>query len=282
MKTHIMTKAVTPVLAVTAWLLVAQTAQCFYNPSTGRWISRDPIHEKGGLNLYSLVGNDGVNRLDKHGLAGWVWGPATTTDYSISYDSAMTIRNYAAPSAYRSGTWLAERYAKHLGGLNDTLFQHYLHGAGAAVDLTSDATIKSEVAGALSPKMDNAIADIKKQVESSKCPGSLLLPMMLSVSFLGDPGFTAIDRTSFKSSVWVIGGANAGLSKECRAIVLCACVRPIVAITACDFHMYFYDQFADAADKDHSQTGAQEWAGGTQFDETGAWGRTVSQSAAYQ
>jgi hypothetical protein len=31
------------------------------NPLTGRWISRDPIEEEGGVNLYGFVGNDGVN-----------------------------------------------------------------------------------------------------------------------------------------------------------------------------------------------------------------------------
>jgi RHS repeat-associated protein len=36
----------------------------YYDPVTGRWPSRDPIQEKGGLNLYRFVGNDGINRLD--------------------------------------------------------------------------------------------------------------------------------------------------------------------------------------------------------------------------
>jgi len=36
----------------------------YYDPLTGRWPSRDPIEEEGGVNLYGFVGNDGVNRLD--------------------------------------------------------------------------------------------------------------------------------------------------------------------------------------------------------------------------
>jgi RHS repeat-associated protein len=40
----------------------------FYNPLTGRWINRDPIEEKGGLNLYGFVENDGVNEFDVLGL----------------------------------------------------------------------------------------------------------------------------------------------------------------------------------------------------------------------
>ncbi len=36
----------------------------YYDPLTGRWPSRDPIEEEGGLNLYGFVGNDGVNGWD--------------------------------------------------------------------------------------------------------------------------------------------------------------------------------------------------------------------------
>ncbi|MBK1882238.1 RHS repeat-associated core domain-containing protein [Luteolibacter pohnpeiensis] len=40
----------------------------FYDPITGRWPSRDPIEEDGGINLYGFVGNDGMNRWDLLGL----------------------------------------------------------------------------------------------------------------------------------------------------------------------------------------------------------------------
>jgi uncharacterized protein RhaS with RHS repeats len=40
----------------------------WYDPLTGRWPSRDPIEERGGINLYGFVGNDGVNRVDVLGL----------------------------------------------------------------------------------------------------------------------------------------------------------------------------------------------------------------------
>jgi RHS repeat-associated protein len=39
-----------------------------YNPSTGRWHSRDPLGEQGGANLYGFVNNDGVNSVDPFGL----------------------------------------------------------------------------------------------------------------------------------------------------------------------------------------------------------------------
>jgi RHS repeat-associated protein len=39
-----------------------------YEPNLGRWLSRDPIGIKGGLNEYGFVNNDGVNHWDKLGL----------------------------------------------------------------------------------------------------------------------------------------------------------------------------------------------------------------------
>ena len=36
----------------------------FYDSVTGRWPSRDPIEEDGGINLYGFVGNDGLDRVD--------------------------------------------------------------------------------------------------------------------------------------------------------------------------------------------------------------------------
>jgi hypothetical protein len=48
----------------------------WYDPQTGRWPSRDPIEEEGGINLYGFVGNDGINYVDLVGLSklpGTVW-----------------------------------------------------------------------------------------------------------------------------------------------------------------------------------------------------------------
>ena len=39
-----------------------------YLPHLGRWATRDPLGEAGGLNLYAFVGNNPVNWLDPWGL----------------------------------------------------------------------------------------------------------------------------------------------------------------------------------------------------------------------
>jgi RHS repeat-associated protein len=40
----------------------------YYDPRTGRWPSRDPIEEDGGVNLYGFVGNTSINFCDALGL----------------------------------------------------------------------------------------------------------------------------------------------------------------------------------------------------------------------
>jgi RHS repeat-associated protein len=40
----------------------------YYNPATGRWPSRDPLGERGGINLYGALINDLINSSDSLGL----------------------------------------------------------------------------------------------------------------------------------------------------------------------------------------------------------------------
>jgi uncharacterized protein RhaS with RHS repeats len=47
---------------------VADYGYRYYDPVTGRWPSRDPIEENGGVNLYVFVENYGVGLIDVFGL----------------------------------------------------------------------------------------------------------------------------------------------------------------------------------------------------------------------
>jgi hypothetical protein len=67
----------TAILRCNIWL------QIFYNTSTGRWLSRDPLGERGGKNLYGFAWNDPLSYLDPLGLAScglFVFRPATIDD----------------------------------------------------------------------------------------------------------------------------------------------------------------------------------------------------------
>src|SRR5437667_10703929 len=41
----------------------------YLHSKLGRWLNRDPIGEKGGVNLYGFVSNDPVQKSDRLGLA---------------------------------------------------------------------------------------------------------------------------------------------------------------------------------------------------------------------
>src|SRR5262249_11380828 len=58
-------------------LLVSPTR--LYGAAIGRFLSRDPINESGGLNLYSYAGGDPVNHTDPLGLS---WGTFTDGAWS--------------------------------------------------------------------------------------------------------------------------------------------------------------------------------------------------------
>jgi RHS repeat-associated protein len=62
-----------------------------YDAGTGRWLSRDPIEEAGGINLYDYVANDPVDQTDPLGLAGGGRGnPATAdTPWLRNYDELL-------------------------------------------------------------------------------------------------------------------------------------------------------------------------------------------------
>ncbi len=90
------------VLVVLLGLLVGRDALAFYNPQTGRWLSRDPINEAGfnhlthanarfkGVeerNLWSFVQGNPVNRYDVNGLL----GPTIPVAVALAAELALCI-----------------------------------------------------------------------------------------------------------------------------------------------------------------------------------------------
>ena len=60
-------KSVTPITHTPEWNLHISGLR-YYTPELGRWVSRDPISEKGGVNLYGFVRNSVISSYDKLGL----------------------------------------------------------------------------------------------------------------------------------------------------------------------------------------------------------------------
>jgi RHS repeat-associated protein len=62
----------------------------WYDPATGRWLSKDPIGISGGLNLYAFCGNDPVNYMDPWGLFWREAGSVALGTFSGAVSGAAT------------------------------------------------------------------------------------------------------------------------------------------------------------------------------------------------
>jgi len=74
----------------------------YYDPVTGRWPSRDPIEEMGGINLYGFVGNDGMNAWDYLGNKPGQGHPFSfrVRRFRLSYESDNPIEGYCGEHSW--------------------------------------------------------------------------------------------------------------------------------------------------------------------------------------
>ena len=85
----------------------------YYSPDMGRWLSRDPIEERGGLNLYAFVNNDPVNHYDKLGNKCCVFTYPFIPLYSwghevLKCDNGVYISKYPSTWPISSPIWERE------------------------------------------------------------------------------------------------------------------------------------------------------------------------------
>ena len=88
----------------------------YYDPVTGHWLSKDPIGERGRVNLYGFVGNDGINKLDFMGLN------ARAYARSKVQEAAGVV--FSVYEGYASGMWQS-LYDKFFPTLFDVNFVSY-------------------------------------------------------------------------------------------------------------------------------------------------------------
>jgi pyrrolidone-carboxylate peptidase len=83
-------------LAFVFSLILSPFARAYYNPIQGRWCSRDPIAERGGVNLYGFVANAPTGAVDTDGRA-------VTVSIGGEINSTTTIPQYSGTIVIVSG-----------------------------------------------------------------------------------------------------------------------------------------------------------------------------------
>jgi len=134
----------------------------YYNPELGRWISRDPIEEQGGCNLYIMLSNCPWDSWDSLGQLSWL-------------DRAINVAaNFAAGMGdHISGGWtdvVRERL-----GINDGVDKSsgaYATGKGAGV--AYDVALMATGAGAIGKQLaKQGIKQTAKQVAKQAVAGTV-------------------------------------------------------------------------------------------------------------
>ncbi len=89
-----------------------------YSSVLGRFITRDPIEEQGGLNLYSFVYNEPINDIDPLGLALYAidgtWADAEAPNAPDTNVHRFYLRSREKPSYYYRGSGAGERLPRHV------------------------------------------------------------------------------------------------------------------------------------------------------------------------
>src|SRR6266576_630762 len=100
-------------LMAIGWLALPQSVWAFYNPSAGRWLNRDPIEEKGAVNIYAFNDNDAANKVDALGLFyqvhstgrvyrdPWYWSSAWVSQSGDQFSTDASFSQTAISDAWR-------------------------------------------------------------------------------------------------------------------------------------------------------------------------------------
>ena len=84
----------------------------YYDPQTGRWLTKDPIGHEGGVNLYGYCANDAVNNIDSSGFGTvTIWG--VTIEISDQSHHFLTNKHSIYSGLFKD---IADRYQLDLNG----------------------------------------------------------------------------------------------------------------------------------------------------------------------
>jgi RHS repeat-associated protein len=160
---------------------VADYGYHYYDPLTGRWPSRDPIEEEGGVNLYGYVGNAPCSRIDSFGLWGsdvhqtktYEWGVLLGVPLTYAVDVGVADNNVDtehSPLMLEEWSWHFNRAASGKDSRQE-LYEEHLEKAKEYCDYRNKKNddpkaAAKELGTALHPKQDmSAHGDYNRATE---------------------------------------------------------------------------------------------------------------------
>jgi hypothetical protein len=96
-------------------------------------LSKDPVAEQGGENLYVFLGNSALDFVDINGLAGYKLGPPTEPSLNFDHTFPFDPQEHATIGDRTSWVWWGTKAAIASPFLPDAVraYRHYRDGSGA-------------------------------------------------------------------------------------------------------------------------------------------------------
>jgi hypothetical protein len=165
-----------------------------YDPARGRWMNRDPIGERGGINLYGMVGNDAVNRWDYLGLSPIDPGPCGNCGVAIyvghnthvveilrnrqkeltkSPNSCMSYGSVSCTTCFINSKWEKNMPDNSVDGLGEALRNFQARDPASTVSAPADPRQAPDqdggFLGAMRIARQKAIEEAKQLCGKGKC-----------------------------------------------------------------------------------------------------------------
>ena len=144
-----------------------------YDPVTGRWLSRDPIGESGGINLYGYVSNNPINYVDPDGrnpllvtggagaLIGGIYG-GVTGGLTGGFNGALSGALGGAATGGLIGLGVNPIVAGAAGGALSSLANQALNGEDprcpSSLAKTAVGTITGGIGGGVGARLPSGLA----------------------------------------------------------------------------------------------------------------------------
>jgi RHS repeat-associated protein len=149
-----------------------------YEPNMARWITRDPIGERGGINLYGFVGNSPLNAIDPFGLDNMY--PTVEQINALTIENAPASMGLTFLMNHPSQVEAVSTGGDDALGFPNGMFYNYLPGGNPIGLLSLPSDLAETIASAIYPgdsqEARSARATLAMQIGlaflTKECPGA--------------------------------------------------------------------------------------------------------------